>query len=576
MMVPTSRVALFVATFVSALAAVAGADDPPWISRSKTGMVASDSPQASQIGAGVLRSGGNAFDAAVSISFALAVGRPQSTGLGGGGFMVAYVAEEKRFVALDFRETAPAAATPQRYAGLFVERGDRPSPSVYGGNAVGVPGQLAGLAEINRRFGTHPLAKLVQPAIELAEAGFVVDEHFREACADTLRELDKWPSLKKHRGLLKTILIDQKPPDAGRKLRRPRLAEAFRRIAGQGPAAVYTGPIGEAIVKAANAAGGEMTMADLRNYRVKEREPIRVRHLYGGYEVVSMPPPSSGGVCLAEMLRVLQACSDRSDIHPVRGHEHALVEAMKHAYADRARWLGDPDFCDVPVRRLTSMPYAIKLSQLISAAKTLDPSEYGSAPPVPEDGGTSHFCVADRFGNVVAVTETINGTFGSLVVAEPYGIILNNEMDDFLTVRGEANLYSLVQSEANLVGPGKRPLSSMSPTIVLKEGKPFLVLGASGGPRIISSVLQVALGVMEGQSLQDAMTALRLHHQWQPDEVYFDREPPAEVVEYLTERGHRLSEERRTGVVQAIQFLEDGTMVGASDPRKGGRPAGMP
>ncbi|HUU94898.1 MAG TPA: gamma-glutamyltransferase [Phycisphaerae bacterium] len=559
-----------------ALASGAPADDPSWIARSKTGMVASDSPGASRIGADVLKAGGNAFDAAVATSFALAAARPQSTGLGGGGFMVAYVAKENRFVALDFRETAPAGATAERFARLHAEKGDGPSPSVYGGNAAATPGLVAGLAEINQRFGIRSLAELVKPAVELAETGFVVDEHFRQACRGVLGDFEKWPTLKKHAKLLDIVLVNREPPAVGHKLKRPGLAKALGLIAEHGPAAVYDGPIGRAMVDAVQAAGGTLTMADLRAYRVREREPIHIRYVYSDYGIVSMPPPSSGGVCLVEILNILQACSLRSDIHPVEGRAHVLVEAMKHAFADRARWLGDPDFCNVPLERLMGRQYAADLAWRISPRETLDPARYGDVTPAPDDGGTSHFSVADRFGNIVALTETINGTFGSLVFAEPYGIILNNEMDDFVTVRGQANLYGLVHSEANLVGPGKRPLSSMSPTIILKDGKPFLVLGASGGPRIISSVLQVALGVMEGQSLQDAMTSLRLHHQWQPDEVFFDRQPPRELVEGLTQRGHKISAERKTGVVQAIQLLEDGTMVGASDPRKGGRPAGVP
>jgi gamma-glutamyltranspeptidase/glutathione hydrolase len=570
------RQLLVLAIVPCALASHALADDPPWIARGKSGMIASDSPEASRIGADVLRSGGNAFDAAAAVSFALAVARPQSTGLGGGGFMVAYVAKEDRFVALDFRETAPSSATPQRYAKLFAERGEGPLPSVYGGNAVAVPGQLAGLAEINRRFGTRSLAELVRPAIELAETGFVVDEHFRQACRNVLGDFERWPTLRKHGKLLDVVLVNNQPPAVGHKLKRPGLAKALGLIGERGPAAVYDGPIGRAMVDAVRAAGGPLTTADLRAYRVREREPIHLRHVYGGYDMVSMPPPSSGGVCLAEILNILQACSLRSDIHPVEGRAHVLVEAMKHAFADRARWFGDPDFVGVPVQRLMSRAYAAELVPRVSARSTRAPGDYGSSPAVPDDGGTSHFCVADRFGNVVALTETINGTFGSLVVAELYGIILNNEIDDFLTVPGQANLYGLVQSEANLVAPGKRPLSSMSPTIVLKDGEPVLALGASGGPRIISSVLQVALGVMEGQSLADAMSGPRLHHQWKPNEVFFDREPPKEVAERLRGFGHTVSDKRRTGVVQAIQFLEDGTMIGASDPRRGGCPAGLP
>jgi gamma-glutamyltranspeptidase/glutathione hydrolase len=573
------RLTVCLAIAAGALAAALGADDPPWIARSKTGMVTSDSPEASQIGVDVLKNGGNAFDAAVATSFALAVGRSESTGLGGGGFMVAYVAKEKRFAALDFRETAPAGATAERYAKLRADRGDGPSPSIYGGNAIGTPGQFAGLVEVNKRFGSRPLAELIQPAIELAERGFVIDEHFLEAREQVLEDFQKWPQLRKDHSQLYDMLSSNRAAFRlhGR-FRRPALAKALRLIAEHGPDTLYNGPIGQAMVEAAQAAGGTLTMGDLHGYRVAEREPLRSTYFdfKHEFEIVSMPPPSSGGVCLAEIFNILEATSERSDLHPVRDRPHVLTEAMKHAFADRAEWLGDPDFCEVPVERLTSKSYAAELARHIAPWKTGKPTDYGSRSAPPDDGGTSHFCVADKDGNIVAITETINGNFGSLVVAEPFDIILNNEMDDFLTVRGEANLYGLVQSERNLVVPGKRPLSSMAPTIILKDEKPLLVLGASGGPRIISSVLQVALNVMEGQPLADAMTALRLHHQWQPDEIVFDRDPPTELARALQSYGHTLSDKRQTGIVQAIQFLDDGTMVGASDPKKGGRPAGLP
>ncbi|MFQ5807198.1 MAG: gamma-glutamyltransferase [Phycisphaerae bacterium] len=561
------------------LATALRADDPAWIARSKLGMVASDSPEASQIGADVLRAGGNAFDAAVATSFALAVARPQSTGLGGGGFMVAYVAREKRFVVLDFRETAPAGATAEYYAELHTNRGDGPSPSIYGGNAVATPGQLAGLAEINKRFGTQPLAELIQPALRLAETGFVIDESFLNARKQVLEAAEKWPPLETTgAGLYELLSPHGATPKIGGKFKRPQLAKALKLIAERGPDAFYNGPMGQAITNAVKAAGGTLTLDGLRNYRVIEREPLRSRYFdfKHEYEIVSMPPPSSGGACLSEILNILQATRDRSDLHPTHDRPHVLVEVMKHAFADRARWLGDPGFSTIPLERLISKPYAVELAGRIAPGKTLEPASYGSRRAPPDDSGTSHFCVADRDGNIVAITETINGLFGSLLVAQPFGIILNNEMDDFLTVRGQANLYRLVQSEANLVGPGKRPLSSMSPTIVLKDGKPFLVLGASGGPRIITSVLQVALQLMQGKPLEQAMTALRLHHQWQPDEIFFDREPPGDLAATLQARGHKISGERKTGTVQAIQFLEDGTMIGASDQKKGGRPAGVP
>lgn len=578
-MSPAHRFTSALLILTLALATAARASDPDWIARSKLGMVASDSPEASQIGAKVLKAGGNAFDAAVATSFALAVARPESTGLGGGGFMLAYVAKENRFIGLDFRETAPAGATAELYARLHAERGDGPSPSVYGGNAVAVPGQLAGLAEINKRFGTRPLAELIQPAIALAEAGFAMDRHFLGSRKNVLDDFAKWPQLKRDCAALHDFLApSEAEPKPGEAFKRPGLAKALRLLSESGIGAFYDGPIGEAIVKAVRASGGTMTMEDLRHYRVTEREPLRISRFDTmqefQHELISMPPPSSGGVCHAEILNILAVCTVRSDLHPIEDQPHVFVEAMKHAFADRAHWLGDPGFGDIPVAKLTSLEYAAWCARQINAQHTRPAAEYGRTTAPPDDGGTSHHCVADRDGNIVAITETINGSFGSLVVAKPYGIILNNEMDDFTTAVGEANLYGLVQSNANLVAPGKRPLSSMSPTIVLKNGKPALVLGASGGPRIITSVLQVALHVINGKPIEEAMTELRLHHQWQPDKVFFDREPPAQLAANLEQRGHQISSKRTTGIVQAIQFLEDGTMVGASDPNKGGRPAG--
>jgi gamma-glutamyltranspeptidase/glutathione hydrolase len=559
---------------IAAAAARAAGDDPAWLLKSTAGMVAADHAEASRIGAAVLKSGGNAFDAAVATSLALTVCRPESTGIGGGGFMVAYVAGERRFVALDFRETAPASATPERYAALHAARGDGPSPSVFGGNAVAVPGLLAGLAELHRRYCTRPWAELVRPAIELAEHGFSVDTHFRDACEEAVRDYEKWPELNvRCRALDELLRPGGELLKVGDRLRRPELARALTLISQRGAEAFYQGEIGEAIVGAVNAAGGQMSPGDLRAYRVKEREPLREQ--YSGYEFVLMPPPSSGGVCIAEILNILSHTRYAAAREGDPGlAAHLMIESMKHALADRALLLGDPDAAPIPTARLTSRAYAATMAATISSDRTGEPEEYGAHSAPGDDGGTSHFCVADRAANIVAMTETINDVFGSRVVAPEFGIVLNNEMDDFLTVRGQANLFGLVQSERNLVGPGRRPLSSMAPTIVLKDGRPVLVIGASGGPRIISSVTQVTLRALQGESIADALSAVRLHHQWRPNEVNFDREPPTELSEALRRRGHALSSTRKTGHVQAIQFLDDGTMIGASDPRKGGRPAG--
>jgi len=550
-------------------------------------MVASDSPAASRIGADVLAAGGNAFDAAVATSLALGVARPQSTGLGGGGFLVAYLASEQRCVALDFRETAPAGATPELYAKLLAESAAGPPPTVYGGHAVAVPGQLAGLAEVNKRFGTRRLGDLAQPAIGLAQTGFAVDEHYRDACRSVLTALGKWPQLKERQPQLYQSLLGRGTvPEVGALVKRPELADALRLIAERGPEAFYRGPIGATVVKAVQAAGGTLTLDDLAGYRVRERTPLRITYRARGvapasgieYEIVTMPPSSSGGVCLAEALNILGALRRRAgdDGLPASWSQPAhypccLVTALQHAFADRARWLGDPDFSTIPVSVLTSREYAERLA----AKSATQPADFGSV-QLPDDAGTSHFCVADRHGNVVAMTETINTVFGALVVAEPYGIILNNEMDDLTVQPGEPNHFGLLQGQPNVVAPGKRPLSSMTPTIAFRDGRPVLVLGASGGPRIISSVLQVMLNVIEFEMpLDEALSATRLHHQWQPSEVYFDRPPPDDLVAALEKAGSTISDQRREGMVQAIQFLDGGVMVGACDPRKGGRPAGV-
>ena len=358
-------------------------------------MVASDSAAASQIGADVLKAGGNAFDAAVAVSFALTVARPQSTGLGGGGFMVAYVAEQKQFVALDFREVAPKSATIDRYTRLHAERGKGPSPSVYGGNAVAVPGQLAGLAEINRRLGTRSLGELIRPAATLAQVGFAVDAHFHNACKNALEDYDKWPTLKYTcKPLYETLLNNGQPPAVGTRIKRPDLAQALLLIAERGPDVFYNGSIGQAIVDAVNKAGGSMTPADLRGYRISERQPLRVD--MGGYELVLMPPPSSGGVCLAEALNV--PAQPGGGLQGWRSSRCGMTTCSPLCWCIRSSTpsptapagLGDPDFSDIPVARLTSREYAEKLCT--PTARESD--EFGST-NIPDDGGTSHFCVAD-------------------------------------------------------------------------------------------------------------------------------------------------------------------------------------
>ncbi len=549
---------------------------PPWIATGRQAMVAADSLYASQAGVEILRAGGNAFDAAAAVSFALAVVRPESTGLGGGGFTIAWIAGSGQIVVSDFRETAPAAATPDMFSQARSRNPVGPTPSRYGHLAVAVPGLLAGRVQMLERFGTGSLADVLAPAIRLARDGFPVDQHYVEACATALATYRSHPSLVDSCGYVyRTHLREGRLRSPGERLVQPELARLLEAIAAEGPDHFHRGPVAAAVGRECQAHGGVLRAGDLAAYAVSYRQPVVTA--YRGFTIVGMPPPSSGGVCVAEALNILEsvglAAAWRSD--PGLGR-HYLIEAMKHGFADRARWMGDPDFVTVPVGLLTSKPYAAQLARGIDANRCQDVDTYGTV-QIDDDSGTSHFCVVDRWGNCVVSSETINTEFGSLAAVDEWGLILNNEMDDFATEPGQANAFGLVQSDRNDVRPGKRPLSSMSPTIVLKDGRPFLLLGGSGGPRIISSVLNVLVSVADlGLPLEEAMTAPRVHHQWRPDEVFFDAEPPAGLAQALGKRGHHISPQRRIGVVQAVLLDEGGVTpryIGASDPRKGGAPA---
>ncbi|MGE3181196.1 MAG: gamma-glutamyltransferase, partial [Phycisphaerae bacterium] len=541
---------------------------------SKHGLVVSDSPVASEIGARILADGGNAFDATIATSLALTVARPQSTGIGGGGFFIAYRAEDQTFIVLDFRECAPEAATRDIYKQAHAAAADGPSPSVYGGKGVGTPGLLAGLSAIEKRLASRSFAKLAQPAIDLCEQGFPADQAYRNACLTIEQVYRKHPALTQRMNVLRETLFESGAPEVGTRIKRPLLAKTLRRLAAVGVDDFYHGQIARAIVAAVQADNGLLTMQDMISYRVRAREPVRLR--YGEFEIVTMPPPSSGGICLAETLNILQVLPAYRNLPPhAPAKTHLFIEAMKHAFADRARWLGDADFAEVPMTRLMSESHAKACAAKISVDHAQDVNSYGFAGQR-DDSGTSHLCVADRFGNVVVMTETINTEFGSLLVVPEWGIILNNEMDDFAANPGEPNYFGLIQGEANAVAPNKRPLSSMTPTIVLKDGKPVLALGASGGPRIITSVLQVMLNVLErDMPLDAAVIAPRIHHQWQPDEIYSDKPLPPPLVAALEALGHTFNAQRKIGVVQALQIKPDGTLIGMSDPRKGGRPAGV-
>ncbi len=568
-----------IAVAVSCLTVAAGCASEsaglrPWVAVGKNGMVASDSPYASQAGADILRDGGNAIDAAVATSFALAVTRPYSMGLGGGGFLMVRFAETGEVHILDYREMAPSRSSADMYVNAMKERPDAPAPSRFGGLAAGVPGHVAGHAALLERFGTCDWQTVLKPAYALAADGFQIDEHHADAIQSTLRTIEKNSWLgDMTKPLRRQLLFDDEPALPGAVLRQPRLAETLHLIAQEGADAFYRGSPASQIARAVQADGGIMTDADLAAYVPKWREPIRVTYR-GGYEMLLMPPPSSGGVCIAEALNVLE----HWDLPKIHREDpglaaHLRIEAIKHAFADRARHLGDADFADVPVDRLISKTYAEEIALRIREDGVLDLSKYGSQ--IPDDGGTSHFSVVDRWGNVVAATETINTTYGSMLMVEPLGVVLNNEMDDFTAVPGKVNAFGLKQSAANEVEPGKRPLSSMSPTIVLKDGEPILSLGASGGPRIITATLQVMLDVIDsGRTLPDAVEQPRLHHQWQPNVVYRNHlDPDDPVIRGLVARGHDVTDERGGSVVQAIRITPK-ELTGVSDPRKGGLPIG--
>lgn len=595
------RVAVAVPAGGDVPAVVADASAAPaqdWIARGRRMMVAADSPYASQAGLEILRAGGNAFDAAAAVSFALAVARPEGTGVGGGGFMIARFADGKT-VALDFREVAPTASSPDMF---LVQEGAASPPKDASRNglfAAGVPGLVAGRCEALKRWGTLPLSRVLAPAIRLAEEGFPIDEAYAAAAKEALEEYEADPSLKQRCAFVyQTFLGGGTALPVGHVLKQPRLATFLRRLAEQGGDFFYKGEFAQALEKHMRAGGGVMTAADLAGYTVKNRTPLT--GTYRDFTVIAMPPPSSGGVALLEALNILEVFP-MPDLREsaVRPGPHLLIEAMKHAFADRSRYLADPDFSSVPVEQLTSKAYIRKFAMRIqkSLPDTLPVETYGSPqiempdspqiespgaprtekpglPQLPEDGGTSHFCIADAAGTIVVSTETINTSFGSLAAIDEWGVVLNNQMDDFATQPGGANAFGLVQSDRNRVEPGKRPLSSMCPTIVLKDDRPLLALGASGGPRIISGVLNVMVNLLDyGVPPQEAMTAPRLHHQWQPDEVFFDRDAPAALIEMLKTRGHSVSDKHRGAIVQLILREPEG-WLGASDPRKGGRPAG--
>jgi gamma-glutamyltranspeptidase / glutathione hydrolase len=528
------------------------------------GIVVAQEARAARIGMEILEKGGNAVDAAVAVGFAMAVTYPRAGNIGGGGFMLIHRADRDEDVAIDYRETAPAATT----RATFLDQNGNADPVKSRNSAlgVGVPGTVAGLALAQQKFGSgrFSLADLIAPAIELARTGIPVEDDIADSLPSAAARFARWPAAAK-------IFLrgDGAPLGSGDRLVQSDLAATLASIARGGPSAFYDGPIADKIAAAIAANGGLMTREDLKNYHAVERVPVR--GTYRGYDIVSMPPPSSGGVILIEMLNMLEGYDLRGLGAQSPPALHLMIEAMQRAYADRAMFLGDPDVVAVPVKNLISKRYAAALRAGIDPdrarpSQDIRPGE----PPFPEGDNTTHYSVVDRFGNAVSNTYTLNFSYGVGMVAEGTGILLNNELDDFAAKPDAPNAYGLIGYDANAPGPGKRPLSSMTPTIVLKDGKPFLVTGSPGGSRIITTVLQVIVNVIDfDMTITDAVTAPRLHHQWLPDIVYAEPGFPPQTIVALEARGHKVLVGPPWSSANSIALTPSG-LIGAADPRTRG------
>ena len=524
------------------------------------GMVVSSDSLATKVGIEILKKGGNAVDAAVAVGFALAVTYPQAGNIGGGGFMVIRMATGET-VTIDYREKAPLKA----HEDMFLDENGNfiPEKSQIGHLSVGVPGSVAGLLLALEKYGTMSRKEVLNPAIKLAEKGFIVNEGLANAFKNAFEHFKKFPSTMKY------FSKNGEPYKEGDKLIQKDLAKVLKLIRDKGRDGFYKGKVADLIVAEMKRGGGIITHEDLENYQPVIRKPVI--GTYRGYEIISMGPPSSGGVCLIELLNILENFDLKKYGFGSSYTIHYLVEAMKRVYADRAEYLGDPDFVEIPLEKLLSKEYAKTIANEIDTLFATPSSKIVRSVSPPEEGShTTHYSVVDKWGNVVSVTTTINSYFGSMVAVDGAGFFLNNEMDDFSAKPGTPNQFGLLGNKANSIQPGKRMLSSMTPTIVLKNGKPFLILGSPGGSTIITSVLQVILNVIDfGMNIQEAVDAPRIHHQWYPDVVYYEKRGlPLDVIENLGKRGHKLVERRGfQGEVQAILIDENGVKYGAADPR---------
>jgi gamma-glutamyltranspeptidase/glutathione hydrolase len=532
----------------------------------ENGMVVAQERLAAQIGAEFLRQGGNAVDAAVGTGFAMAVSYPRAGNIGGGGFMVIHSAERHEDVAIDYRETAPNATTRDIFLGPDGKPdNDKSRNSALG---IGVPGTVAGLALALEKYGSgqFTLAQILKPAIDLARDGFDVADDTADTLPDMYRRMSRWPNSAKT-----FSHADGTPLHEGDRLIQGDLATTLSAISEQGPRGFYQGPVAEKLVTAIKDAGGIMTLEDLKAYQPVIRTPVH--GTYRGYDIISMPLPSSGGTVLVEILNILEGLPMSDMKQGSAASLHVMIEAMKRAYADRARYLGDPAFVDAPTQTLITKDYAARQRASIDLSRATPWADALAATPPREGSNTTHYSIVDSRGNAVSTTYTLNFPYGVGLVADGTGVLLNNELDDFTAAPGASNAFGLVGFEANLPGPGKRPLSSMSPTIVLKDGKPMLVTGTPGGSRIISAVTQVIVDVIDYKmDIADAVAAPRLHHQWMPDEVRIENGFPEDVLADLKARGHTLVEPLGYSSANSIAVTPYG-LLGAPDPRTRGSEA---
>ena len=526
------------------------------------GMVSTQEARATRVGVDILRKGGNAVDAAVAVGFALAVTLPRAGNIGGGGFMMVHMVEPGETVAIDYREMAPAAATRDMYldaSGKVDKQRAR-----FSRLSIGVPGTVAGLALALEKYGTMSLAEVVAPAIDLAREGIVVTPQMSDAIERRTKRLAR------HAATARIFLrADGTAPASGERLVQTDLARSLLQIAEQGPDAFYRGEIAGKIADDMAANGGLITREDLKNYRAVVREPVH--GTYRGYDIYSMPPPSSGGVHVIQILNILEDYPIAFLGHNTADTIHLMVEAMKFAYADRSEYLGDPDFWKVPVAGLTSKTYAAKLRERISLRSATPGKVIKPGDPAPyESNETSHFSIIDGAGNVVSNTYTLNFSFGSGIVADGTGILLNNEMDDFSAKPGVPNAFGLIGGEANAIEPGKRPLSSMTPTIVFKDGEAWFATGSPGGSRIITTTLQIIMNVVDHEmNIAAATVASRIHHQWLPDKLRVEVGISDDTLDILSAMGHQVDVGNAMGSTQTVMRIGE-AYLGAADPRRVG------